>query len=154
MIKWSIKLFTWYSLSPPVLDFSNLWHLQSRLRNTRCTFQRWSLAPIHKPSWTLNAPDFRELECVFSTLNCTCWYSKLNHICANMKRWWFQNTEVFGHLLTSDNYDDDDNKAFRSRFQHDDLARDFHRDLSRSQVGEMAMERNSPTFFPPNLCLV
>ena len=72
MIKWSIKVFTWYSLSPPVGDFSQL--VACPISRT-CREEHKMYVPemvlglnswtLMEPSWTLNAPDFRELECIF-----------------------------------------------------------------------------------------
>lgn len=72
MIKWSIKVFTWYSLSRPVGDFSQL--VACPISRT-CREEHKMYVPemvlglnswtLMEPSWTLNAPDFRELECIF-----------------------------------------------------------------------------------------
>lgn len=159
MIKWSINLFTWYSLSPPV-DFSQL--------------VASPISQSHAPGESeLFRPDFFEEHKMYvpeMVLGLNSWFRE--HFYA------FFNSELYMLVLKTEPYflqiwgglDGFKTPRFLAIcspatimmtmttrpselvFQHD-LAR-IKRDLSRSQVGEMAMERNSPTFSPPNLCLV
>ena len=94
MIKWSIKLFTGYSLSPPVRDFFQL--LASPISRTCREWAAPTSADLfeeHKMyvpemvvgpnSWTLMNPErswFREIECILNS-ELHIWLLKLNHIC-------------------------------------------------------------------------